>query len=565
MSITPTPEHHDKSSLKHLTSKIQLNPQLRTSFDLSNYNSPISVRGNRPTSEVFVRTPQKTQMPEVAAFDKWLEDLQSYENTLEEMESASLDQNFKEELGAIEQWFRVLSEAERTAALYSLLHQATQVQIRFFITILQQMARNDPMNAFLSPANLDKDYMKNSLSSAINQLSLDRKNGVVIKPLSPSINHSSSVHIQNGSHLEAKTINAMFQNAPTTLASQKTRLSTNCNTSVFNSTHNQDTVSVHNNNSPILLKQDTLASPLWSQSLNKIPESTPLELNRPKSVDIGKIQNTQQMNPHIIDNSISNTDYGEFSPFSPAGNWASMVNTPAVPMFSQAPSQNSDLLKGATSKLASLSSSIQNSDPVILDTDVKKYRRGKNILLSSITDNNGYGSHPTNTLMYTEHGHLMQVPSQRSVSSPLLLRKISPKSDSSIPPGFTETPGWHVSASSQSNGYLAPFEVSSPLLSVEEYISDNSDAITTNRKGRRVTSKPPENPVNDLLLNDIPAWLRGLRLHKYSDNLGDMNWEELIEMTDEQLEMKGVAALGARRKLLKSFDQIKEARSLGKF
>lgn len=85
--------------------------------------------------------------------------MQSYENTLEEMESASLDQNFKEELGAIEQWFRVLSEAERTAALYSLLHQATQVQIRFFITILQQMARNDPMNAFLSPANLDKGIL----------------------------------------------------------------------------------------------------------------------------------------------------------------------------------------------------------------------------------------------------------------------------------------------------------------------------------------------------------------------------------------------------------------------
>jgi hypothetical protein len=64
------------------------------------------------------------------AIDKWFEDLQHYEATLEEMAAASLDQNFKEELGAIEQWFRVLSEAERTAALYSLLQSATQVQIR---------------------------------------------------------------------------------------------------------------------------------------------------------------------------------------------------------------------------------------------------------------------------------------------------------------------------------------------------------------------------------------------------------------------------------------------------
>ena len=48
--------------------------------------------------------------------------------------------------------FKVLSEAERTAALYSLLQHSTQVQIRFFITVLQQMARSDPMTAILSPA-----------------------------------------------------------------------------------------------------------------------------------------------------------------------------------------------------------------------------------------------------------------------------------------------------------------------------------------------------------------------------------------------------------------------------
>ena len=64
-----------------------------------------------------------------AAIDRWFEDLQHYEATLEEMAAASLDANFKEELSAIEQWFRVLSEAERTAALYSLLQSSTQVQI----------------------------------------------------------------------------------------------------------------------------------------------------------------------------------------------------------------------------------------------------------------------------------------------------------------------------------------------------------------------------------------------------------------------------------------------------
>jgi hypothetical protein len=104
------------------------------------------------------------------AIDQWFENLQNYEATLEEMAAASLDVNFKEELSAIEQCkscsstfsihylntcisgFKVLSEAERTAALYSLLQHSTQVQIRFFITVLQQMARSDPMTALLSPA-----------------------------------------------------------------------------------------------------------------------------------------------------------------------------------------------------------------------------------------------------------------------------------------------------------------------------------------------------------------------------------------------------------------------------
>lgn len=64
--------------------------------------------------------------------------------------------------------FKVLSEAERTAALYSLLQHSTQVQIRFFITVLQQMARSDPMTALLSPA-MGGEHHDSSLFSAISK------------------------------------------------------------------------------------------------------------------------------------------------------------------------------------------------------------------------------------------------------------------------------------------------------------------------------------------------------------------------------------------------------------
>ncbi|KAI9430977.1 hypothetical protein H4582DRAFT_1823258 [Lactarius indigo] len=60
------------------------------------------------------------------------------------MAAASLDVDVKEELSAMEQWFKVLSEAERTAALYT--------QMRFFTTVLQRMARADLVIALLSPA-----------------------------------------------------------------------------------------------------------------------------------------------------------------------------------------------------------------------------------------------------------------------------------------------------------------------------------------------------------------------------------------------------------------------------
>lgn len=58
---------------------------------------------------------------------------------------------------------------------------------------------------------------------------------------------------------------------------------------------------------------------------------------------------------------------------------------------------------------------------------------------------------------------------------------------------------------------------------------------------------------------DIPAWLRSLRLHKYTPVFEGMKWQEIIELEDPELERKGVAALGARRKMLKEFDKVKVA------
>jgi hypothetical protein len=123
-------------------------------------------------------------------------------------------------------------------------------------------------------------------------------------------------------------------------------------------------------------------------------------------------------------------------------------------------------------------------------------------------------------------------------------------------------------AGAQNNGFLSAFDGSAALAGMnlgqfgmgmgsnaghDGYISDSNEMHQRGRspRGRRGSSKPPEDPTDPSLLGDIPAWLRSLRLHKYTDNLKDLQWTELVELDDEGLEKRGVAAVGARRKMLK--------------
>jgi hypothetical protein len=158
-----TPEAGASSSLRPPSSRaIGASHHLRASADMAALAGPSASNRIRPSSDFYGQTqPGQGQSvtdadPQDKIAQQWIADIDQYETTLEEMAAATLDQDFKDELSAIEQWFRVLSEAERTAALYALLQQTTQVQIRFFIQVLQQMGKSHPMSGVLSPANFDK-------------------------------------------------------------------------------------------------------------------------------------------------------------------------------------------------------------------------------------------------------------------------------------------------------------------------------------------------------------------------------------------------------------------------
>ena len=149
------------SSLRPPPMRSSLGPgmhQSHRSSDMGHFSAAPVSRTIRPASEIFYN-PQ-LQSPGLGSHDEsnqaaqqWIADIDQYQTTLEEMAAATLDQEFKDELTAIEQWFQVLSEPERTAALYALLQHTTQLQIRFFNGVLQQMAESHPAAGLLSTPN----------------------------------------------------------------------------------------------------------------------------------------------------------------------------------------------------------------------------------------------------------------------------------------------------------------------------------------------------------------------------------------------------------------------------
>lgn len=124
--------------------------------------------------------------------------------------------------------------------------------------------------------------------------------------------------------------------------------------------------------------------------------------------------------------------------------------------------------------------------------------------------------------------------------------------------------------------FLAPTDA---LHDDHDYLSDHSEASNVSGSGRRRSSKlggglgsatngargtsaaGKEKKTSDTidmdLLEDVPAWFRTLRLHKYNTIFEPMKWQDIIKLSDDDLQAKGVAALGARRKMLKVFENIR--------
>ncbi|KAJ9617880.1 protein vts1, variant [Exophiala oligosperma] len=598
-----TPEA-SKTSLRPPTSRTigsssAHNQPVRSSADMS-FTSPLSARSIRPASEVlYNQQSQQGGLDDSSRLgEQWIQDIEQYETMLEEMAAATLDQDFKDELSAIEQWFRVLSEAERTAATYALIQQTTQMQQRFFAQVLNQMSKSHPISGVLSPANFgEKDPMSSRLSDAMSKLNVDdRRTSMGRPPVSPAGN-------KRNSGLDQSTIHAMFPDAVAAIQQQKAEYAqqtgnpppSNRNSIVIGDRTSlvAPTISAPRENKTEALswrqggdsQQPPISRPKSSSGhhsqmpmgqFSQPPASASLRSPRPLGAPAGNIQSTTLTAPEP-------TEMPMLSPYN-VGNqsWASMTNTPMVPNFNQTNTHNDMVANATAMKLAALSTV---TNRIALD-DAKKFRRAR-------SNEPSPQSHPPltpglqssgipgiNTIMVNDQGQILNAQQVAAIQAQQIAANQGRRSRPNSPGIPLQTPMGQSFASPQHNGFLAAYD-GNPIMmgggmpgliptigsfgGGEGYLSDHSEiARGRSPRGRRGSSKPPEDPTDPGLLQDIPSWLRSLRLHKYTDNLKDLKWQELIELDDKGLEARGVNALGARNKMLKVFEQVKEAQSEGK-
>ncbi|KAK0212592.1 hypothetical protein DFS33DRAFT_45823 [Desarmillaria ectypa] len=387
----------------------------------------------QPSSAFGQPSPRMPPSPRVPdgrtgeGLDNWFT---KFETTLENMAVASEEPKFKEELSTIEQWFKLLSESEQTATMYTLLQNANPGQLHFLVAVLQQMfdASNTALQAE-TPAHPNWQQPSRNL-----------------RP--PSLN---------------------------------------------------------------------LPAPATSDAT---PFSTPATSRDPVS---GSAQTAEQgVGQEIV---VKPTD---------ESSWASMVSTPNDIMFKKrsdgSPNPGTpNLLNGGTfpGQPAGFNMSMLSSMGFSSDAQMLAFQLMMNSLMPPA------GATKENT---------PPPPQQQQRQQP---RSQSPAGASS---------NWRASNTSRFPGSALRSAKAMPKNAGLK--SGGLKSAASAGSGSGVT--PKEDDINPQLLEDVPAWLKSLRLHKYTSCFEGMNWRDMVKLNEATLEKKGVTAMGARRRLVKTFDAVKK-------
>jgi len=531
------------------------------------------------------------QSSEAEAIDKIFENLSYYEKTLEEMANAKLDDDFKEEMAAIEQWFTVLSECERTTVLYSLIQNISELQVRFFLTLLQQKVKNN---------SLYNSYIK--------------------RPISDSVYSSSTKHCSNDSSENSSLINST--SADTYYDEEDYQKNSFGETNPSNQfacplNMNEYNMAMNSLSNVNLLNERTssLSRPINKNHTSATPQPTP-------STTVSSPATSRK-------NSYMNTMMNDYSSIqNKSSNFSVLLNTMAGSSPNSQSMMNSQFLGNTQANLMVNNKSLYSTESQRIPSFTN------NTLLNQSTINSLMNPSPFNKKNSTTSALPVLTPSHMSGNSgqqtspkvsPIRPPKSTPTSNITVPTpidaqkptmesqnereGEKEKEGSSkrkervnslheillstkegsknasilsniLSLSKEMNDMVnknkerkkekqvkSPVTVTSPSKAKKTLSDDGESTILASRSAESVAGSTITTPNREKgkipdqidleMLEDIPLFLRSLRLHKYAPAFEGLNWKQMIKIENDELLRRGVTALGARNKMLKVFDLIR--------
>ncbi|KAH9010367.1 hypothetical protein EDB83DRAFT_2581725 [Lactarius deliciosus] len=537
----------------------------------------------------------------------------------EEMAATSLGVNFKEELSAIE-----------------------QLQIRFFITVLQQMARADPMTALLSPAV--GGSMQSQMEAKLASMNLKSPGLKSTMPGSPSArtfntratNHQSLAFDSSSSFLSPDTANTVGDpsDAAATLAQQRAKLKAAGN-------------AAHRIFAPALASSGERGT--WAGVLGQVAErdNSPTQeismeprSSRPQSTDFSGLSAGSAFRSPRAD---GGTAPGGLDGLSPAvgDSWASMLNdlygSSNVPRLDgpdkfRRPSKGHIHDGSSESNNGVTNNGVYGDDGDLIQghhaPGVGRVQSGSSRGLRNGGDGTWSGgqspalSNSSGRFGGSDDGSNAMAAAHQQQQAALagLGMGVGGFNLGLGSPGLTGMPnGLNMAQLAQLNGMngMNPFNMNMNMLNLAAMgvspeaqllaaqiaaagggfgqpglgvgaglgtfggmqggMSSNGLRGGSGRSGGRSPglggggsasgrggsagnsgAKKDEEDFEPSVLNDVAGWLRTLRLHKYTPNFEGMTWKEMVVMDEQALEAQGVAALGARRKMLKTFEVVRK-------
>jgi hypothetical protein len=440
-----------------------------TSDSLTSFNAPES-KGNSTFVDILV-------------IDKWFGDLTLYEGKLSQINDSQVDDAFKDELLAIQEWFDVLSDTEKTTALLTLVSNLNLDQTKFLLSVLQKMANKESVGLGVSS---DREKPNNFRSSPkLEKKLLNLSIATTLGMAGPrSADPSMAVNDQDSYFPGMNVISPMMPSAP--------------------------------------LRPSRRLYDRFSFPGNEETEKT----------------------------SVMDTVRNSMDPSNPMPTIHSYTNSPisGIPSLTQRPSTPAD--EAISSADWSVHASSYNSNfPMTTSAPA-----GPNVSVSK-------SHHPPNLTK-----------SQQSFEStpPLLMGDLAFRPLSLVSPHVQKYSGSAKPTPTRARQSSSPTSDDDRLSNRSSSKRSGSVGESSKRSGSTGTSHKEKGKIPDqvdlaalsgnitTLILDIPSWLRSLRLHKYTPIFEHMIWQDMINLTDEDLIDRGVAALGARRKMLKVFALVKQ-------